>query len=312
MQHQPQPAGADYVNSPPLTGMPTTANVPGMGELPFGPTPAIRQAAQNYMNEQGLPYNPPRSYAPVDPEQAAKVASEFEKMKHDPTNPEVASAYSDLIDQTKKQFAAIQKTGLKIDFVKPGMDDPYAASPRLAQTDVVNNNHLWVFPTEGGFGPEGAKYEADHPMLKDSGVTLDGKQLKNNDLFRIVHDVFGHIKEGVGFRATGEDNAFRQHRAMFTENAQRALTTETRGQNSQLNFGNPVNSPADVVYETMNLDLRVLEVDPIHRRIVLAVTGIPEEQPPRPETPSKVIPMETDDYNLSDPIPVVPEAFVEE
>src|SRR6266545_1850737 len=78
---------------------------------------------------------------------------------------------------------------------------------------------------------------------------------------------------------------------------------------SQLNFGEPVSSPADIVYETMNLDLRVMEVDPIHRRIVLAVTGIPDEQPPRPETPSKVIPMETDDYNLSDPIPVTPEAF---
>ena len=70
--------------------------------------------------------------------------------------------------------------------------------------------------------------------------------------------------------------------------------------NSQLNFGNPVDSPADHVYETMNLDLRVLEVDPIHRRIVLAVTGIPDEQPPRPAEPSKVIPMESDDYNLSD------------
>ena len=81
---------------------------------------------------------------------------------------------------------------------------------------------------------------------------------------------------------------------------------------SQLNFGNPVNSPADIVYETMNLDLRVLEVDPIHRRIVLAVTAIPEEQPPRPETPSKVIPMETDDYSLSDPTPPPPDAFIEE
>jgi small subunit ribosomal protein S1 len=81
---------------------------------------------------------------------------------------------------------------------------------------------------------------------------------------------------------------------------------------SQLNFGQPVNSPADIVYETMNLDLRVLEVDPIHRRIVMAVTGIPAEQPPRPETPSKVIPMETDDYNLSDPIPTPPDSFIEE
>jgi small subunit ribosomal protein S1 len=81
---------------------------------------------------------------------------------------------------------------------------------------------------------------------------------------------------------------------------------------SQLNFGQPVNSPADIVYETMSLDLRVLEVDPIHRRIVLAVTAIPEEQPPRPETPSKVIPMESDDYNLSDPIPTPPDSYVEE
>src|SRR5437868_3210447 len=81
---------------------------------------------------------------------------------------------------------------------------------------------------------------------------------------------------------------------------------------SQLNFGQPVNSPADIVYETMNLDLRVLEVDPIHRRIVLAVTAIPEEQPPRPETPSKVIPMESEDYNMSDPIPTPPESYVEE
>jgi small subunit ribosomal protein S1 len=34
--------------------------------------------------------------------------------------------------------------------------------------------------------------------------------------------------------------------------------------------------------------MRVLEVDPIHRRIVLAVTSIPAEQPPRPAEPSKI------------------------
>ena len=64
---------------------------------------------------------------------------------------------------------------------------------------------------------------------------------------------------------------------------------------SQLNLGKPVTNPADVVYEGMNLDMRILEVDPIHRRIVLAVTNIPEEQPPRPETPSKVIPMDSEE-----------------
>src|SRR5919202_937173 len=58
---------------------------------------------------------------------------------------------------------------------------------------------------------------------------------------------------------------------------------------SQLNItGRIVQNPADVAYEGMLLDVRVLEVDPIHRRIVLAVTNIPEEQPPRPETPPTV------------------------
>jgi small subunit ribosomal protein S1 len=64
---------------------------------------------------------------------------------------------------------------------------------------------------------------------------------------------------------------------------------------SQLNLGKPVTNPADDVYEGMILDMRVLEVDPIHRRIVLAVTNVPEEQPPRPETPSKVIPMDAEE-----------------
>src|ERR687895_170318 len=74
---------------------------------------------------------------------------------------------------------------------------------------------------------------------------------------------------------------------------------------SQLNVGRPVANPADVVYETMRLDVRVLEVDPIHRRIVLAVTNIPEDQPPRPETPPTIHP--TDENDPAAIIPVVTE-----
>lgn len=72
--------------------------------------------------------------------------------------------------------------------------------------------------------------------------------------------------------------------------------------------GAQVNSPADVVYETMLLDTRVLEVDPIHRRIVLSVVNIPEEQPPRPETPSKI---HTEDGDVID-VPVNLDAVVDE
>jgi small subunit ribosomal protein S1 len=48
-----------------------------------------------------------------------------------------------------------------------------------------------------------------------------------------------------------------------------------------------VNSPADVAWEGMAMNIRILEVDPIHRRIVLGVVDIPEGQE-RPAEPSKV------------------------
>jgi small subunit ribosomal protein S1 len=70
--------------------------------------------------------------------------------------------------------------------------------------------------------------------------------------------------------------------------------------------GKVVNNPADVVYETMNLEMRVLEVDPIHRRIVLAVTNIPEDQPPRPETPPVVLPMDETHEEGFGPIDIPP------
>jgi small subunit ribosomal protein S1 len=66
---------------------------------------------------------------------------------------------------------------------------------------------------------------------------------------------------------------------------------------SQLVPGKTVTNPADAVYEGMRLESRILEVDPIHRRIVLAVTNIPEEQPPRPEAPPKI---HTSDSELGD------------
>ncbi|MGH7664269.1 MAG: 30S ribosomal protein S1 [Gemmatimonadaceae bacterium] len=55
---------------------------------------------------------------------------------------------------------------------------------------------------------------------------------------------------------------------------------------TQLDPAREVADPEEVVYDGMILDMRVLEVDPIHRRIVLAVTNIPAEQPPRPEHPT--------------------------
>jgi small subunit ribosomal protein S1 len=53
------------------------------------------------------------------------------------------------------------------------------------------------------------------------------------------------------------------------------------------NSGQTIASPADVAWEGMAMNVRILEVDPIHRRIVLGVIDIPAGQE-RPAEPSKV------------------------
>jgi hypothetical protein len=45
------------------------------------------------------------------------------------------------------------------------------------------------------------------------------------------------VKNGVGFRARGEEGAYQAHAPMYTPLARRALASETRGQNSWVNYG---------------------------------------------------------------------------
>ena len=113
------------------------------------------------------------------------------------------------------------------------------------------------YPSESGFG-SGDKFP-DNPMLQKSGEIINGEDVPANDLFRIVHDYFGHAKEGYGFGPMGEENAFLQHSGMFSPEARRALTTETRGQNSWVNYGpkseaNRLN-PANTTYADQKIGL---------------------------------------------------------
>jgi hypothetical protein len=228
-----------------------------------GPYGKAQDAAAAYMKKAGLTYDPPRSYAKIDKDRAKRIGDEFEKMKHDPDDPAVKASYQALAKETLAQWQAVKDTGLKIDWNKEGEPDPYAKSLRLAALDVTNNNHLSVFPTALGFGSgtEGAEQaKNNNPMLQPTGETVSGHPMLVNDVFRIVHDYFGHFKEGVGFRAEGEENAWRSHAAMFTPLARKALTSETRGQNSWLNFGphaehNQHASPADTIYAPQKIGI---------------------------------------------------------
>ena len=201
------------------------------------PNPKIRKVAEGYMKAAKLPYNPPKNYKPVDPDRATRIAGEFDKMKHDPNHPDVKASYKALADETMAQFQHIKKSGLKVEWIKKDQPDPYAKTPHLGAMDVRDNNHLWAYKTEHGFGSGDEDTSKDHPMLAKTGEKVDGHNMLVNDAFRVVHDYFGHFKEGFGFRANGEENAWRHHSSMYSPLARGAMTSETRGQNSWVNYG---------------------------------------------------------------------------
>jgi hypothetical protein len=83
--------------------------------------------------------------------------------------------------------------------------------------DLRENNRVQVMSTEATGG---------HAYFSN----------EENDKFRAVHDVFGHHAIGRGFSRHGEEAAWESHRQMFPPEAHEALTSETRGQNSYLNY----------------------------------------------------------------------------
>jgi hypothetical protein len=121
--------------------------------------------------------------------------------------------------------------------VEPWLDDgqPYDTSDELRE-DVWGNNHMYFFLTDAGFG-EGDQHK-DHPLLRPTGVMVSGKSFCYNDLFRVVHDYFGHCLQDNTFSASGETRAWLEHLNMFvSEGARKVLSTEAQGQTCWFNFG---------------------------------------------------------------------------
>jgi hypothetical protein len=120
------------------------------------------------------------------------------------------------------------------------MEDPYAASPRLAAMDVSTNNHWWGFPTDLGFGSdeESKRYNKDNPLLQPvPGEVIDGRPVVVNDVFRIVHDMFGPPQRGQWLPLRGRGERVALARLHVLRRRAPAMTNETRGQNSWVNYG---------------------------------------------------------------------------
>lgn len=148
----------------------------------------------------------------VDAEKAARMAKVYEGLPK--FDPEAKAAYDLLNEEVAAQAKAIQDAGYKFEFVET---DPYANSAEMMK-DVRENRRLKVFKTPG---------DNFHPYMTP----------EQNDTFRAVHDWIAHAGPGNQFGPIGEENAYRMHAATLSPQAQRALASETRGQNSWVNFG---------------------------------------------------------------------------
>lgn len=247
----------------PVPGQPRTVKVPGHGEIEARPIPQVEAAAREYAEKMGLPAGRPFELPKLDPERAQRIAAAFDAMEHNPRDPAVRRAYDAMIDETLAQYKMLDNKGFEFLFNQAGKD-PYAASPALGYIDMRDNGRLFVFPTLEGYG-SGLKLSkeelANNPLLQDAGVKFGGQPASMNDVFRVVHDVYGHNGPGNPFfRAPGEERAWQHHSRMYGPNARPAMTTETRGQNSWLNFGpyaeqNKGASAKDTVYADQKVGL---------------------------------------------------------
>jgi hypothetical protein len=208
-----------------------------------GPDIRLVNIAENYAKENEIDFKRQAEYVTIDPEFSQRIAEAYDVMENDPTNPDVVRAYDDLIDQTTAQYKALEDAGYSF-YLFDDTTDPYDGNPTNAMRDLRKNKRMGVYSTAAGYGPDDDFNILDNPMLRDTGMkwplgSPNGPKetVYANDLFRAVHDAFGHGLEGSGFRGRGEENAWQAHVRLFTGDAVKALTSETRGQNSWLNYG---------------------------------------------------------------------------
>jgi hypothetical protein len=134
----------------------------------------------------------------------------------------LAQAYRQLAHETKQQFHSLP---INMSFHRNGEGNYNSSKEMLA--DIYNNRHLNVF--QGG-----DRHDFLHEVDPQTG-------LNTNEMFRAVHDFYGHGVHGNEFGPKGEEKAWAAHSAMYSPLARAAMTAETRGQNSVVNY-TPLNA----------------------------------------------------------------------
>ena len=146
-------------------------------------------------------------------------------------------AYRQLAKETDQQFRALP---FNLSYHRSG-EGNYSGTRELLE-DVHGNKHMYVY--QGG---------DPHDFLNRVD---DATGLNENEKFRAVHDAMGHAIYGNEFGPLGEEKAWAIHQQMYSPLARLAMTAETRGQNSLVNY-----SPLNVNLKDEVSKLRELQIE---------------------------------------------------
>jgi hypothetical protein len=192
-----------------------TANIPALNVTPV---PAIVEGARAFNAQAGLSTRDHWDYSRVivTPSAVAKIADAYSALPF--IDNAAPAAWKAMGEEVARQFefmtAPASRGGLGI-AVSVETADPYDTSAQGGTRSFfedVANGRMRVLSTA---------VTGSHFFFSDD----------TNDMFRAVHDVFGHAGTGRGVDRHGEEAAYRKHSLMFTPLARKALATETRGQN---------------------------------------------------------------------------------
>jgi len=210
----------------------------------------VRSIRNAFMEDRGI--EPEQriedTYAEVDPDFAKRLADWYQSTEVDYNDPKMLAAYRQFGRETLDQYNYLREKGYEM-IPWAGEGQPYADSADMIE-DLRTNKRLFYYKTinpqeQNSFGSNPQAFQEalrKNPLLEDAGVEVldsEGNPYRQtyNDLFRGVHDILGHGAEGFQFGPRGEENAYRSHAVMFSPLARQAMATETRSQNSWVNYG---------------------------------------------------------------------------
>lgn len=193
---------------------------------------AAQEYVDRWMPRKGLYTRPLSRLAALeldlDEEFCRAVGEYFSRAPRISFDTDLRHRYMQFKLETLQQYRAALAAGLRIE---PwlGAGQPYRNSAEM-HAQVESTRSLYVFLTRDGHGPRpgadrGGRRSA-HPMCEPSGVRVRGVEFCHNDLFRAVHDAFGHVMLGSSMGPKGEFRATYCHMNMYSEYMHPVLFTE--------------------------------------------------------------------------------------